>query len=298
MEISKNVWLQAIALEQEHERRGEGISWRKIQDAFTVGEKMARGLRFALENKHIFKARPDVFPVNADSRVFHFCDVHIPYQDQLSVETALSYADRAKPDTIIINGDLIDFYKISRFVTNPAKHSVFSEIKQTRKFLEDLRHRFPDARIIYKQGNHEMRLENYIYREADQISDLLSDLLIQQLRLPQLNIEYMIEPFSYGKLWVLHGHEKPAGGNPEWICNVMWKYVHTHFIVGHFHRNQTKPFKDIAGHQYWTGACGYLAGKMDYALLNQWQHGFADMRFAANGKFRADVKTIVDGEIY
>lgn len=298
MEITKNLWHQALSLEQEHERRGEGISWRKIQDALCLGEKCARGLRFALENKSIFKARPDVFPVDTDDRVFHICDVHIPFQDQLAVETALAYADEINPTAIIINGDLIDFYKISRFVTNPAKQSVLSEIKQTRKFLEDLRYRFPKARILYKQGNHEMRLENYVFQQADKISDLISDLLIQQLHLPQLNIEYMVEPFAYGKLWVLHGHEKPAGGNPEWICNVMWKYIHTHFIVAHFHRCQTKPFKDIAGHQYWTGACGYLAGKMDYAILNQWQHGFADIRFADSGRFRAQISTIVDGEIY
>jgi hypothetical protein len=127
---------------------------------------------------------------------------------------------------------------------------------------------------------------------------LLSDLLVQKLDLPGLNIEYQIEPFAYGKLWILHGHEKPAGGAPEWICNVVWKFVHTHFVTNHFHRNQTKQFKDIMDHQYWTAACGYLAGKMDYALLNQWQHGFMTAQFALSGKFRARIHSIVDGEIY
>ena len=273
------------------------MSRGKLQDALQLSQAEAQHIIFALDNKDIIRSEPDVLEVG-NEKALVIADIHIPFQDDLCLSSIMEYATQNRVDTFILDGDVIDFYKISRFVKNPSKKSVASEIAETKKFLSDLRQNFPEARIIYKQGNHELRLEHYIMSNASEIYDLVSDLLPVRLNFSGLNIEYITDPFRIGKLWVLHGHEKPAGGNPEWVCNVMWQFVYDHFVVGHFHRTQEKIFKTIAGDTFCTNAVGYCAGKMDYAILNKWNHGFCQVDFMSDGRFRTHNYKIENGVIY
>jgi len=300
MKIDRNLWNKALLLEQEFIRRGEQLSRKKLSDALQINDNTAKLLLFALENRDIIRLQPVSFDITEPYQTeLLIADLHIPFQDDLAVQSVLDYADRLQPDIITILGDLLDFYKISVFVKNPTRKSVKEEIKETRQFLEDLRHRFPKARIIYAQGNHEERWQRYIMKNANEIYDLVDDLLETKLNLKGLNIEYITQPFRIGKLWHLHGHERSGGSYaPEYITNVMWKYIHDHFIVGHFHRAQDKTFKRIDGKNYWGGAVGYLAKELDYARLNNWTQGFAVIRYNQDGSFKAELRRIVDGEIY
>jgi len=296
--MDKNLWLRALQLDSEFNRRGEETSRIKLQESLQIPQAEAQHIVWCLENKDIIKCNPDKF--NADGeKALIFCDIHFPFQDKLAVSSMIEHAVNYQPTIIIINGDLIDFYQISTFVKNPSQKGVSSEIKETKSFLENLRYLFPNARIIYKSGNHEDRMEKYIFQSAPKISDLIDDLLPVKLGLHNLKIEYQIEPFSLGKLWILHGHEKPGGAyNPEYICNVIWQYVHDHFCVGHFHRGQEKIFKNISGDTFWTCAIPYLAGKMDYAPLNKWSQGFIEVDFSQKGHFKGRTIKIIDGQIY
>lgn len=132
-----------------------------LQDALQVPQALAQHIIFCLENKDVIRFENE--EINSDGkRCIVLSDIHIPFQDVLSVETALEYADQIKPDIIVILGDLIDFYQISDFVKNPRERDTKTEIEMTRKFLTELRRRFPSADIYYKEGNHEKRLERYI----------------------------------------------------------------------------------------------------------------------------------------
>jgi len=297
LKISKTLWNNALLLEREFISRDEDVSRLKLQDALQLTQAESQHLIFALNNKSVIRSEPDILHAENEKAIV-MCDVHVPFQDDLCVNSIIEYSLQNKIDTIILNGDIIDFYKISRFIKNPQKKSVSREVEETKKFLTELRYNFPDARIIYKQGNHELRLEHYIMSNASEIYDLISDLLPIKLNFKELNIEYITEPFALGNLWVLHGHEKPAGGNPEWVCNVMWQYIYTHFVVGHFHRTQEKTFKNIAGDTFDTNSVGYCAGKMDYAILNKWNQGFARYDFSTNGRFKSHNFKVENGEIY
>jgi hypothetical protein len=142
-------------------------------------------------------------------------------------------------------------------------------------------------------------MERYIFKQAPQLADLTEGLLEDKLELPELNIEYVINPFQIGRLWHLHGHEKTGGSyNAEYITNVLWSYVLDNFIAAHFHRSQQKIFKSIDGSAYWTGVVGYLATELDWARLNKWTKGFGIVRYDDNWNFRAELKTILNGEVY
>lgn len=298
MKLQKNIWIQCLNLEKEFIKRGEKISRNKLQDAFNINQNLAQKIIFALENKNVIRLQNDTY-FATNNKCITIADLHIPFHDQLAIDTVFEFADEYNPDIIVILGDLIDFYKVSRFIKNPLKKDIDIEIKETKKFLTDLRSRYKNAKIIYKQGNHEARLESYIMSNAREIYNLISDLLQIKLGLGDLKIDYQIEPFKVGKLNFLHGHEKPGGSyNPEYITNVIWKYINSHFIVAHFHRSQEKIFKNIDNEFFWGGAVGYLAGAMEYAMLNNWSQGFGKICFNENGNFRAELKTVVDGKIY
>jgi hypothetical protein len=290
--------LRALQIDTECRRRGEDVSRTVLQESLQIPQAEAQHIIWCLDNKDIIRCNPDVF--NADGERCIVCaDIHIPYQDNLAVSAMIEYMLEYKPTTIIIDGDILDFYQISSFVKNPANKGTSEEIRETKKFLTELRQLFPDARIIIKEGNHEQRLEKYIFQNAKAIADLIDDLIPMKLGLSELKIEYKIDPFSFGKLWILHGHEKPGGAyNPEYITNVIWQYVHDHFAVGHFHRGQEKIFKNIKGDTFYACSVPYLAGKMDYAVLNKWSQGFLRVDFSTSGKFKAQLLKIIDGEIF
>jgi len=254
----------------------------------------------ALENIDIFQARPcDI--IAADQTELILADLHIPYHDTTAIECALNYADPLQPDIIILLGDILDFYQISVFSKKPANASVNTELQKAEKFLSDLRLRYPKSRIIYYLGNHEERLECYILKNADKLYDLVSDLLPRKLNLEKHRIELETQFIKIGHLYHLHGHEKPRGGNPQYITNVLWKYIHANFVVGHFHRSENRVFSHIEKTKRYMGcAVGWLAlpEAAEYSRLNNWNQGFAIVQYDSVGNFKIDNRRVVSGEIY
>jgi len=293
------MWKRLLQLEQEFTRRGVQISRSKISDAFQISERTARTMQHMLQYRDIISMQPERDSVEEGTKLFVMADIHFPFQDKLALATAIDEAEEYQPNIILLLGDTIDFYKLSRYIQNPKERNTTAEINMCKDFLVDLRLRFPSARIIYYVGNHEERLDNYIMSKANEIYDLVEGLLELKLGLAELKMEYITEPFSIGKLWCLHGHEKPGGSyNPEYVCNIIWKCVHDHFLCAHFHRTQEKVFPSISGKKYWGGSCGYLAGYMSYARLNQWNQGFCKIEFHRDGTFKANNCKIIEGHLY
>jgi hypothetical protein len=58
------------------------------------------------------------FPIVA-RRILVVSDLHFPFHDVEAIECALAYGETFKPDAILVNGDLIDFERISRFDYDP-----------------------------------------------------------------------------------------------------------------------------------------------------------------------------------
>ena len=299
MKLNKDLWSRILKIELEFKRREDQLSISKIEDIFQVSNMVARQIQFALNNRDVIGFAPDVIPYKKE-RVLAMADLHIPYQHELSIDTMLDFAQKYNPTIIVILGDLIDFFKISRFTEAkmPGKKSVKQEMICAKKFLDKIRALFPDAKIIYYQGNHELRLERFILKNASEIYELIENLIPITLDLPGLGIEYKTRPFAIGKLWYLHGHEKPAGGNPEWVTNVIFKYVLDHFICGHYHRDQKNSYKRIDGTVFVGMSLGYLAQEMEYAILNKWSRSFATIDYNEKGFFKMQGYKIINGEIY
>lgn len=294
MKINKELWQKTCYLLKK-----EKIGKYKLKNLLNIPEKTAEFLINAYENKEIINLNLDNYELKNKESVIFFSDLHIPFENQNNLQLSINYVKDIKPDKIILGGDIIDFYKISKFTKNPKEKNILEEINLTKKFLKDLRNNFPDSEIIYLEGNHEQRITKFILDNAKELYEILENILQEKLRLDELNIKYQEGAFKIGKLWFLHGHEVNCkNNNVEYITNVVWKKVNDNFICGHWHRTQDKTWKNINNKYYGGYIVGCLCKDLEYAMINNWNNGFAIINFDNNGNYRIENKKIIEGEIF
>ena len=101
-------------------------------------------------------------------------DVHIPFQDNKAVEAFCNYCKDIQPSAIILNGDILDFYKLSRFIKGEGRNP-YEEISACRDLLKRIKADCPNSKIYYVIGNHETRLETYVLNSAPHLASLVED---------------------------------------------------------------------------------------------------------------------------
>lgn len=81
-------------------------------------------------------------------------DFHIPFQDKDAVDCFIDKAIELQPEAIVINGDLLDFYRLSKFAKGEGRNPM-EEIIEAQTILKILRTKCPNSKIFYPIGNHE-----------------------------------------------------------------------------------------------------------------------------------------------
>lgn len=132
-------------------------------------------------------------------------DIHFPYQDDKAIKAVYKFLEQHPVNTIILNGDILDFYDVSSFDKDPDRiNSLQKEINMAEKFFSKLRKISPNSRIIFAKGNHCSRLERYLKKHPELYSlDALK--LPNLLGLDKFNIEYKDKGFKLGSLKIIHG---------------------------------------------------------------------------------------------
>lgn len=226
-------------------------------------------------------------------------DLHIPYQHKQALQCALNFASKKKITKIIILGDLLDFYQLSTFSKNPEMFDLQFEINEAIKFLNQLRKQFPKTEIIYKEGNHEERLERYIFKNSELLK--LECLKIPELlKLKELNIKFINDKqiIKLGKLNLMHGHEMFMGwGSVNMARNVLMR-TFTNTLFCHFHKSQEFIHKKLDNTIVGAWSVGHLGIESpDYMKINQWVHGFAIIELEKNGNFKVNNYKIFNGKV-
>lgn len=89
-------------------------------------------------------------------------DFHVPYHDVVLVDAMLDVMADIKPHRVVLNGDINDFFQMSRFnAANERLELLQSEINQGKLIRQQVRIVNPDAIIDETIGNHEERLMTY-----------------------------------------------------------------------------------------------------------------------------------------
>ena len=78
------------------------------------------------------------FKINAQ-RLLVLSDIHIPYHSVNSLTIAFDWAKKQKPDAILLNGDTLDFFGLSRYAKDPKKRSFSSELESFKDFITILK---------------------------------------------------------------------------------------------------------------------------------------------------------------
>jgi len=212
-------------------------------------------------------------------------DVHVPYHSIDALSAALSKIQDEKPDVILLNGDTVDFYGLSRFMKDPRKRSVAHELKALNEFL-DVLDQF-GAKIVYKLGNHDERYQHYLMHKAPEL-----------LGIPEFEFEHLLKAKDRGmavigekriikanKLNIIHGHEYPSVFSPVNIARGLYMKGKVSAMQGHNHQVSEHTETDMNGDIVTTWSVGCLCElNPAYMPLNRWGQGMAMVDLSDNGK--------------
>jgi predicted phosphodiesterase len=213
-------------------------------------------------------------------------DIHIPYHSVAALSAGLDFIQSEKPDAILLNGDTIDFYALSRFQKDPRKRSVAHELQATRDFL-DVLSQF-GAKIYFKIGNHEERYENYLMRVAPELLGIKDFELKHLLGLDARGIDLISDKriMKANDLNIVHGHEFGQSiFSPVNIARGLFLRGKVTAMQGHNHSVSEHTESNMNGEITTTWSLGCLCElNPAYLPINKWAHGMAIVDLSDNGK--------------
>lgn len=229
-------------------------------------------------------------------------DVHVPYHSEIAVAAAVAHLKGEGLAGLLLNGDIADFYSISRYQKDPRQRDFKAELEAVRAFLAYIRQEFPDIPIVLKTGNHEDRWNHWLWQHAAEISDDRRMSLGAWLDLDKHDITLVEDqrPVMLGKLPVLHGHELPKGmAAPVNVARGAFLRTLSTVLVGHSHRTSNHAESDMWHKETACWSTGCLCDlSPDYARINKYNWGFAMVTVYQGGTFDVNnYRVMSDGTV-
>ena len=237
------------------------------------------------------------FKINA-KRLLVLSDIHIPYHSVNSLTIAFDWAKKQKPDAILLNGDTLDFFGLSRYAKDPKKRSFSSELESFKDFITILKKTF-DAKIYFKIGNHEERYEHYLWMKAGELSGIDDFELGNIIKARAEGIEIIADKriMKAGELNIIHGHEYFGSFSPVNIARGLFTKGKVSAMQGHNHQTSEHTEADMNGKITTTWSVGCLSELHPmYMPLNKWNHGFAFIEIDGED-FQVQNKRIYKGKV-
>lgn len=215
-------------------------------------------------------------------------DVHIPAHDPKAVALVLEWLQDHPVDHVILNGDIIDAYEISRWV-QPGNRGpgLAEEIRQGREFLAAVREALgPKGRITWIEGNHCYRFKSYIANQAPSISELEHNVTLEdQLQFERFGIDFVE---CSGARWfsvyieaapgILVGHFNKTSVNAGYAVKGLLDKYGASIITGHGHCMGTSHRTHHTG-PIWGYEGGCLCDLAPpYCEPHHWAQGFHVIR--------------------
>lgn len=243
---------------------------------------------------------PYIIP-KAQNNILILSDVHLPYHSIEACSAAINYGIGHKINTVLLNGDIMDFHQLSQFVKDPRKRNFKEELETAHRFLDSLQNSFPSVKFYFKIGNHEERLETYLKVKAPELIGISEFRLDSLLEFGARGIECITDKrkIKLGKLTVLHGHELKGGiiapVNP---ARGIFLRTNASTLAGHWHRtsHHVDPNinEDLIG--CWSTGC-LCELHPEWIPNNKWNQGAAIVTVKDEGEFSVNNFKIHKGKV-
>lgn len=222
-------------------------------------------------------------------------DLHCPYNDVKTERMVIRFIKDIQPSHVFLNGDMIDFYQISKFDKDPNRTlQLQDDIDELLHFLESLREAIPEAKIVYTEGNHEHRLHRYLcaHPELFNLKVLQPDKL---LGLGQFDVEWVPQDKTYVHHGFVITHGDVVRKHSGYSAKGMYEKYGTSGISGHTHRVGIYRHRNFASDHMWVeNGClcelepDYVVGTVD------WQQAISVGQFIEGEKrFQIDQLQII-----
>lgn len=240
-------------------------------------------------------------------------DSHGIFADQEAVACSMALVARHRPEVLVLLGDHVDFYALSRFDKDPKRMLCLQDdLDAGHAFVKAARKAAPHARILYLEGNHENRLQRWLHAKGPEVSGLVERLGKGRngSRRQLLSVPYLLGLGDLGVAWV-SGGSRDVGGITFKHGNLVRSKAGatamaeleregTSGASGHTHRIGHAS-KTTRGGVFGWWECGCLCDlKPDYmpGQIPDWQHGCAYGSFAegSRGRFYMNVAHIIRGK--
>jgi predicted phosphodiesterase len=171
-------------------------------------------------------------------------DIQYPYCDNLMLQKILRLVKDVQPEAVISIGDAIDFPQVSRWSVGTA--GAYAPTLQEhvegfrRDVLEPIREAAPTAKITWLEGNHDLRIQDFVGKYAPALRVLDALKMESLFGLDDLNIDYTRGPVRVATNTIaIHGHENGTYvSTPHaWDAKFMKRYgSERNYIFGHTHQ--------------------------------------------------------------
>lgn len=203
-------------------------------------------------------------------------DLHIPFEDSRAVNIMMKIHQHCRPETVVINGDMLDFIELSTFTRDRLEdRPITQSIRDATDIIKKLQ-RYSD--VIYHIGNHELRLKKYLLNNAPEIADLVNfnDLINNNLKYDVEFVE-MVGRDSMSKYFddkLLVGHFNRVSRYSAYTAKMLVEDYKISIVQAHTHR---------LGTYFTTGATQTFLGNENGCLCEinpkyvhspNWQNGF------------------------
>ena len=224
---------------------------------------------------------PTINLTPSEDKILILNDVHIPYHNKRAFVQALEHGKTENITAILLNGDIFDFYGISRWEKNPKERDFKYEVETIRGILYALRYEFPDANIYFRYGNHEERYIKYMQNRCLELFGIPEFSMESMLHFDKLGIISFSERvlIEFGGYTILHGHEIAANHIERYL-----QIAKKSLIVGHHHRTQYSQSRAIDG----SIIKGHMIGCLSeltppyLSLPSQWNLGYMILDSSGN----------------
>lgn len=208
----------------------------------------------------------------------------------------LEIASTVQINEIVLLGDYADFYPVSRHDKNPkVNHHLVEEIESVNEGLDQLDKLWPDAKKVYLEGNHEIRLENYISQKAPALFGVTE---LKFLFLLHQRPNWIFQNFGRMQAYPILGSQlfarhRPLATNPKsGLLRAMVSYVY-----GDIHKIEEAHAVGL-DYQSYVGFCpGWLGdqSKLPFDYMQtppQWDLGFAFVSIDSHKNFHHEIVSI------